>query len=437
MEEMTLGSLFDGIAGFPLAARRQGIKTVWVSEIEPDCIDIAKRHFPEALQLGDITQIDGAKIPVVDIISFGSPCQDLSVAGRQAGLDGSRSGLFMEAVRITREMREKTNGQYPKYIIWENVAGAFSSNKGEDFRRVLEEITQSNISMPKSGKWATAGMVGNEGTGGGDVQCTAWRLLDAQFWGVPQRRKRIYLVNDFGNGRAGQILFECESVLGYHSQGGAEEQGNSGNSENSLTGTDCRGMAEDADGQMKLDFGRTADRIYINAKTSVTLMGNAGGGGGKTGLYLLPVYTIAGNVIGRNEKNGGHQLGVNQDIAPTLMSQHRPAVVYGYTQSGYGEFKEGVGTLKKSRGAAGGGSETIAVIMERIAAAVKYRVRRLTPLECERLDGFPDEWTRYGASGKEMSDNARYMALGNSIAVPCAERVFIGIKKAESEENRA
>ncbi len=110
----------------------------------------------------------------------------------------------------------------------------------------------------------------------GGVQCTAWRLLDAQFWGVPQRRKRIYLVNDFGNGRAGQILFECESVLGYHSQGGAEEQGNSGNSENSLTGTDCRGMAEDADGQMKLDFGRTADRIYINAKTSVTLMGNAG-----------------------------------------------------------------------------------------------------------------------------------------------------------------
>lgn len=151
---------------------------------------------------------------------------------------------------------------------------------------------------------------------GGDVQCTAWRLLDAQFWGVPQRRKRIYLVNDFGNGRAGQILFECESVLGYHSQGRDEEQGNSGNSENSLTGTDCRGMAEDADGQMKLDFGRTADRIYINAKTSVTLMGNAGGGGGKTGLYLLPVYTIAGNVIGRNEKNGGNQLGVNQDIAP-------------------------------------------------------------------------------------------------------------------------
>lgn len=196
-------------------------------------------------------------------------------------------------------------------------------------------------------------------------------------------------------------------------------------------------MAEDADGQMKLDFGRTADRIYINAKTSVTLMGNAGGGGGKTGLYLLPVYTIAGNVIGRNEKNGGHQLGVNQDIAPTLTGADRHAVAYA--QSGYSEYKENIvgATLSRTGGTLHGGGSTLIVTINRIAAAVKYRVRRLTPLECERLDGFPDEWTRYGASGKEMSDNARYMALGNSIAVPCAERVFIGIKKAESEESRA
>lgn len=355
---MTLGSLFDGIAGFPLAAERQGIKTVWISEIEANCIEIAKRHFPDAENLGDITEIDGGSIPAVDIISFGSPCQDLSVAGGQKGLDGARSGLFMEAVRIVREMRKKTNGEYPKYIIWENVAGAFSSNKGEDFRRVLEEITESNIPMPKSGKWANAGMVGIERAGGA-VQCTAWRMLDAQFWGVPQRRKRIYLVSDFGSGRAG-------------------------------------------------------------------------GGGGKTGLYLLPVYTIAGNVIGRKSSNGGNQTGINKDVAPTLTGADRHAIAYA--QSGFAEWKEGVGTLKRSRGAAGGGNETLAVIMERIARVVKYRVRRLTPLECERLDGFPDYWTRYGASGKEMSDNARYMALGNSIAVPCAERVFIGIKKAESEE---
>ena len=466
---LTLGSLFDGSGGFPLGGLLTGqITPVWSSEIEPFAIRVTTKRLPQVKHYGDVSAISGANLPPVDIITFGSPCQDMSIAGKRDGLDGSRSSLFYEAIRIVKEMRCKTNGEKPRFIVWENVPGAFSSNKGQDFKAVLEAVIgvkepAASVPAPEKKGWSDADYYV------GDGWSVAYRVLDAQWWGVPQRRKRIYLVNDFGNGRAGQILFECESVLGYHSQGGAEKQGNSGNSENSLTGTDCRGMAEDADGQMKLDFGRTADRIYINAKTSVTLMGNAGGGGGKTGLYLLPVYTIAGNVIGRNEKNGGHQLGVNQDIAPTLtgadrhavayaagvlpkagakaggigyteeasptlMSQHRPAVVYGYTQSGYGEFKEGVGTLKKSRGAAGGGSETLAVIMERIAAAVKYRVRRLTPLECERLDGFPDEWTRYGASGKEMSDNARYMALGNSIAVPCAERVFIGIKKAESEE---
>ncbi len=426
---LTLGSLFDGIAGFPLAAQRTGIKTVWISEIEPNCIDISQKHFPDALNLGDITGINGAEIPPVDIISFGSPCQDLSVAGKQTGLDGSRSGLFMEAVRIIREMRVETDGKYPKYIIWENVAGAFSSNKGEDFRRVLEEITESNIPMPASGKWASAGMVGIKAAGG-EYRTVAWRQLDAQFWGVPQRRKRIYLVGDFGNGCAGQILFECESVLGYFTEGTEEGKGSTADSENGTFGTDCRGMAEDADGQLKLDFGRTADRIYINAKKSVTLMGNAGGGGGKTGLYLLPVYTIIGNIIGRNERNGGNQLGVGQDTAPTLTGTDRHAIAYA--QSGFGSYKEGIGTLKRSRGAAGGGSETIAVTIERIAATVKYRVRRLTPLECERLDGFPDYWTKYGASGREMSDNARYMALGNSIAVPCAERVFIGIQAVEN-----
>lgn len=429
---LTLGSLFDGIAGFPLAAGRHSIKTVWTSEIEPNCIDIARRHFPDAVNLGDITRIKGGEIPVVDIISFGSPCQDLSVAGQQAGLSGSRSGLFLEAVRIIREMRAETNGEYPKYIIWENVAGAFSSNKGEDFRRVLEEITESNIPMPASGKWAAAGMVGVRGPGG-ELRTTAWRRLDAQFWGVPQRRKRVYLVCDFRGGDAGQILFECESLLGYPGTGTEAPEGSPADLENSAAGTDSGGLAEEPDGQLTLDFGRTADRIYINAKKSVTLMGRAGGGGGKTGLYLLPVYTIAGNVIGRDAKHGGNQLGINQDVAPTLTGVDRHVVAYA--QSGYAEFKEGrVGTIKKCGGGYGGGSETLVATIERIAAVVKYRVRRLMPIECERLNGFPDGWTRYGASGKEISDNARYMALGNSIAVPCAERVFIGIIEAEKEE---
>ena len=215
MNGLALGSLFDGIGGFPLAAQRCGIRALWASEIEPNCIAVTKRHFPEMQHLGSITEIDGGKIPPVDIISFGSPCQDLSVAGKQSGLDGERSGLFREAVRIIYEMRRATNGVYQVFIIWENVPGAFGSNKGKDFRTVLEEITKGRISMPDSGRWARAGMVR---IGGVDV---AWRQMDAQYWGIPQRRKRIFLVADFRGRRAAEILFKPESLLGY-SETGAE-----------------------------------------------------------------------------------------------------------------------------------------------------------------------------------------------------------------------
>ena len=160
---MTLGSLFDGIAGFPLAAQRQGITPVWGSEIEADCIDISAKHFPDMQQLGNIMEISGAEIPPVDIISFGSPCQNLSVAGNGKGLAGSESRLFFEAVRIIDEMRCATNGKYPKYAVWENVAGAFSSNKGRDFQKVLEEITKTAIPMPASRRWANAGLVRSRG----------------------------------------------------------------------------------------------------------------------------------------------------------------------------------------------------------------------------------------------------------------------------------
>ena len=129
MRTLTLGSLFDGIGGFPLAAQRCGIKTVWASEIEPNCVEITKRHFPRMIHLGDITKINGGEIPPVDIISFGSPCQDLSTAGKQKGLSGERSRLFLDAVRIIYEMRRATNGRYPTFLIWENVSGAFNSNE--------------------------------------------------------------------------------------------------------------------------------------------------------------------------------------------------------------------------------------------------------------------------------------------------------------------
>ncbi len=218
-KSLTLGSLFDGIAGFPYAAEKFGIKTLWTSEIEPAPCEISKRHFPNAIQLGDVTRINGGEIPPVDIISFGSPCQDMSVAGKRAGLDGNRSGLFHEAIRIIDEMREKTNGEYPRYAIWENVPGTYSSNKGQDFRRVLEEISKAEIPMPASGKWAEAGMVRTE-------QCElAWRTFDAQYWGVPQRRRRIYLVADFRGQRAGEILFKSESLSGNIEESGEAWEG--------------------------------------------------------------------------------------------------------------------------------------------------------------------------------------------------------------------
>lgn len=217
-KHLTLGSLFDGIAGFPYAAEQCGIETLWTSEIEPAPSEISKRHFLAAVQLGDVTKINGSEIPSVDIISFGSPCQDMSIAGNRAGLDGNRSSLFHEAVRIIREMRKKTNGEYPTYAIWENVPGAFSSNKGEDFRRVLEEITETEIPVPQSGKWAESGMVELPD------RSVAWRTLDAQYWGVPQRRKRIYLVADFRGQRAAEILFKPESVSGDTSEGGETRQ---------------------------------------------------------------------------------------------------------------------------------------------------------------------------------------------------------------------
>lgn len=166
MKQLTLGSLFDGIGGFCYAAGIPSgidtgctIKPLWAAEVEPNCIDITRYRFKDVMHVGSVTELKGDEIQPVDIITFGSPCQDLSIAGKRKGLKGNRSGLFIHAIRIIREMRLATNGQYPTFIIWENVPGAFSSNGGEDFRAVLEKVTNANIPMPASGKWATAGMV--------------------------------------------------------------------------------------------------------------------------------------------------------------------------------------------------------------------------------------------------------------------------------------
>lgn len=228
---LTLGSLFDGSGGFPLGGVLAGITPIWSSEIEPFPIRVTTARFPNMKHYGDISTIDGSELEPVDIISFGSPCQNLSVAGKREGLDGDRSSLFYEAIRIIKEMREATNGKYPRYIVWENVPGAFSSNKGEDFKAVLTEICKvkdEQVSISKPAKWENAGRIM------GDGYSVAWRLLDAQYWGVPQRRQRIYLVADFDGGSAGKILFESEGLSGYSAQSFQSWQGSANGSSESI-----------------------------------------------------------------------------------------------------------------------------------------------------------------------------------------------------------
>ena len=209
MNEIRLGSLFDGIGVFPLAAVRCGIEPIWASEIEKAPISITKRHFPDMEHLGDVTKLDGRDLPPVHIITFGSPCQNLSQIGNRKGLAGEKSSLFFQAIRIIREMREATNGIFPAIAVWENVMGAFFSNDRMDFRAVLSAFTAADISMPASGRWAGAGMVR------GHTPDLAWRLLDAQHWARPRlaRRQRVFLVADFGGRRAPEILFKPRPML--------------------------------------------------------------------------------------------------------------------------------------------------------------------------------------------------------------------------------
>lgn len=272
MKELTLGSLFDGIGGWQIAAVRAGIRPVWSSEIEKFPIEVTKKWFPETKQLGDITKIDGASIEPVDIICAGSPCQDLSIAGNRAGLAGERSGLFVKSIEIFRAMREATGGKQPRWFVWENVPGAFSSHQGQDFRTVLEQIGQASIPVPQSHKWAQAGMVRTETA---DI---CWRVLDAQYWGVPQRRKRIFLVADFGEQSrrcAGEVLFDAEGMCGNPAEGREPRKATSDAAQDStpktsLTPWDIQGR-----------------RIYDECGVSQILSGCDGGGGQRGSVNIF------------------------------------------------------------------------------------------------------------------------------------------------------
>lgn len=472
---MTLGSLFDGIGGWLLAAHHAGITPIWASEIEPFPCSVTARHFPDVKQLGDITQIDPDEIEPVDIVCAGSPCQDLSIAGKRKGLCGERSGLFRTAVDLVRRMRERTAGKYPRFFVWENVPGAFSSNRGMDFQAVLEEIGESEIPMPQGNRWAPAGLVQFPGAE------IAWRVLGAQYWGVPQRRRRIFLVADFAaSGRcAGEILFEPEGVCGDSATGArARERAARGTEDcaratGALTPWDVQsrrvydengtmaalysgdgqgthngavfiraagfnGKAGPSSGSVAYTKECTptliaghpmhvaiydmthADEVMRPVKDGIVPTLNARMGTGGNQVPVVHAYCIAGNTIDRKIENGGNGKGVLAETAYTLNTVDRHAVATIYGAKSYSEYEAGkVATLRASGDAYGGGSENL---------ALSYSiVRRLTPTECERLQGLPDGYTEGG------SDTARYKALGNGMAQPCADYVIWRIVECAEE----
>lgn len=446
---MKLMSLFDGSGGFPLAASLCGIEPVYAAEVEPYPIAVTKNRFPKMKHLGDVSKVKGGEIEPVDIITFGSPCQDMSIAGKRAGLkhadmgddETTRSGLFLEAIRIIKEMREATNGVYPRYAIWENVPGAFSSNRGEDFRTVLEEfirVKEKDAVMPDVPKagWPYADCYSGNGWS------LAYRVFDAQYWGVPQRRRRIYLVADFRGQRAGEILLKPEGLRRNSAQSGTHGQETARCAKNSV-GTAIGGV----------------DRYNQSFLPGLAQTLRASGGGDCTPTVLAPVavYCHQGNGIDRADTAGCNGKGWKEDTSYTLNTIDKPAVVCA--QKSYTEFKDEstLSTLKATDGSYGGGSENIVV--------KNYIVRRLTPTECARLQGFPSWWgivnpvenltdedyafwldvrNTYaeinGKATKEYtreqmlawynklhSDSAEYKMWGNGIALPNALYVMQGI----------
>ena len=590
MRKMTIGSLFDGSGGFPLAGCMCGMEPLWASEVEPYPIAVTKARFPKMKHLGDVQKINGAEIDPVDVITFGSPCQDMSIAGKRAGLrheeNGddrtTRSGLFIEAIRIIREMRQATNGKYPAFAVWENVPGAFSSNGGADFKTVLEELAsvaqgeRVSVPFPEKRRWSNAGEIV------GDSFSIAWRVLDAQYWGVPQRRKRIYLVADFAGGRAGKILFERESGSGNPEPREEARQGAANYASGGAGGSDRVECLNPWDSQSIRQYGINGvcptlssncsggkNRQGICYEVSAFMGGQGSKAGGlgyaeeiaptiksvMSGGNTVPdvVYALQGNGIDRALTAGCNGAGWRQDVSYTLNTIDRHSVVYPevartltaehdsspcvdrgqnvvaidcrnlnanieisgtlqaktnggqslnfqnpvvYSSGVFGSLSEGVGTIGTGTRAT---NEMVAVCvgngqMHNISMAEqmntldcmhdqqaiitngkpprRYIVRRLTPLECCRLQGFPDGWgdipllktmkdadakfwgevrrTYARAMGKAYkpfkdqsalvkwynklhTDSAEYKMWGNGIALPCAVFVMHGIAECVSE----
>lgn len=362
------------------------------------------------IHLGDIKNINGAEITPVDVVCGGSPCQDLSVAGGRVGLDGERSGLFIEQIRVIKEIREseRSNGRAgelirPRFMVWENVPGALSSNGGEDFRTVLEEtarIADEDAVIPRPKKWSSAGCIMADGWS------IAWRIHDAQFWGVPQRRKRIALVADFGGATAPEILFERKCVLGYSQEIGKEGKGTSGHSETGTYKTSAVRVLNPIAGQV-FDGNRRHDYQAFGG-VSETVMSYYGTGGNNTPLVVGCSWD-GGNVSPTITAHSNNQRMPDKDNFTAVLQA-----------LGYYKQSDQASSLKHRDYK----DATDLVVTTNKGKTVENTVRRLTPLECERLQGFPDHWTDIGeyvdSNGRvrQTTDSARYKALGNSIALP-------------------
>lgn len=475
----TIGSLFDGSGGFPLTASVVDGVPVWASEIEPYPIAVTRSRFPQMRHLGDISKINGGEIEPVDVVTFGSPCQDLSVAGKRAGLkhedngdeETTRSGLFMDAVRVIKQMWEATNGRYPTYAVWENVPGAFYSNGGEDFRTVLEELIKIvepcavMPAVPQKG-WAYADCYV------GDGWSLAYRVFDAQYWGksirdrdsgivrhmgTPQRRRRIHLVLDLRGQRAYDVLFKREGLRGYFETGRTPWQGTAEDAERSVGTDDC-------DGTGCVAFHLLQDPIPNNAVFPCMGQGNSESGQASIGV-CIQCYDARGNGDGAVAYAIGNGQVDQLKLSPlvgALNCMHDQQVVM---------YQKTCGALC-ARDYKGVGSQYVEEDKLVIDPYVRYIVRRLTPTECARLQGFPDRWgdidhkddftdeeyafwldvrnTHAAINGKAAkeytrdqmvkwynklrTDSAEYKMWGNGIALPPTLYVMQGIADAFAEE---
>ncbi len=377
---------------------------------------------------GDVTQLHGGKLPPVDIVTFGSPCQGLSLAGQRRGLADERSGLFMEAIRIIDEMREATHDRYPRFALFENVPGALSSAGGRDFAAVLQSFTKAKIPMPYSGRWANAGMVRG---GGVDL---AWCVYDAQYFGTAQRRRRLFLVCDFAGKCAGEILFVPKSLRGYFEAGGTPRQGLAAFAESRPDTAGGKIVVLNDQGGASLTVERSGLSPTLRSQTHGNLPVVAAGFDlqqitSKTNRSTLrpvqPTLCGTGQPHVVTMATGQANAEVLADIAPTLNCNHeQPLLVH--PQIAGTLCASGAGLSRP----AGMGSETDFCI----TSYADLIVRRLTPLECERLQGFPDFWTEQGG-GRSISDTSRYQMLGNSIAVPCVAYIMQGIYHALERRN--